>query len=25
MTIKTLFVKPGLATIEYIQGKRVKY
>lgn len=25
LTIKTLFMKPGLATIEYIQGKRVKY
>jgi hypothetical protein len=25
LTIKTLFMKPGLATIEFIQGKRVKY
>lgn len=24
-TLKTLFTKPGLATLEYIEGKRVKY
>ncbi len=25
ITLKTLFTKPGLAALEYIQGKRVKY